>query len=217
MLKKDLNNIFINKNLLFILKKKDICDCIKINYFIKKNTYSSFKKLRYKELFFVLSKFENCFGTVPIIKKINVKIKNKKKKIFSLNYIYLSLIINSNLKLFFDLFFVKNVFFLMFENISKSTFFDYSQELNFAIPSKKYFINYKSLSFNFVLTSLFLNENMPVFLEKYKKKKVHFNFKFIFFGYNSKYVFNLFNTFIINYNKFLVFFYKYFRNKNIKI
>lgn len=217
MLNKNFNNVVLNKNLSFKFQKKKLCESVKINYFIKKNTYSSFKKFRYKELFFILSKFENYFGCLPCIKNINVRIKNKKKKIFSVNYVYISLIVNKNFKLFFDLFFIKNVFFTLFEIMSNTKFFDYSQELNFKIPNKKYQINCKSLSFNFIITSLYMNENMFKFLEKYKKKFFYFTFKLIFFGYNSKYILNFFNVFMINYSKFLIFYYKYFRNKLIRI
>lgn len=217
MIKKDFNNVILNKNLLFKLKKKKLFESVKVNYFIKKNTYSSFKKPRHKEFFYILSKFDSCFGKLPLIKNINVRVKSKKKKIFSVNYVYMSLIFNKNFKLFFDLFFIKNIYFTLFEITSSTKFFDYSQELNFRIPSKKYTINYKVLSFNFMLVLSYLNENILKFAEKYKKKKIYFNFKFIFFGYNSKYILNFFNTFIINYNKFLIFYYKYFRNKIIKI
>lgn len=218
MFKKEFNNITFNKNVVFKMKKENICSSMKINYFVKKNAYSSFKKARHKELFYVMMKFESCFGLVPQIKKINIKIKNKKKKVFSVNYIYMSLFINKNLKLFFDLFFVKNSLLLLFEIFSRNKFFNYSQELNFKQFYVKFLMNNNTLLFNFNLSSILLSENVLEILEKYKRNvELVFNVQFFFFGLNSKYILNFLNVFTINYNKLLIFFYKYFKNKIIRI
>lgn len=217
MLKKEFNSIIFNKKLVFKIKNENICKNIKINYFIKKNTYSSFKKIRHKELFFIMMKFESYFGFVPFVKRINIRIKNKKKKVFSLNFIYMSLIISNKFNLFFDLFFVKNSFFLLFENLSKNKHFDYSQEFDFKNLCKKYLLGHNVLSFNFNFGSIFLNENILEFFENYKRKNTKFSFKFVFFGLNSKYILNFLRVLIINYSKFILYYYKYFRNKTIKI
>lgn len=212
MLKIELSNITNSKNIIFKYKKSKLFKSCKINYFVKKDDYSRYFFYRKRELHYVLKKIENFFGVLPSIKKINVKIKNKKKKFLSTNYIYMGVDINNNFELFFYNFFIKNVYFSVFNIVYKNISYQYIQELFCNFFYKKYYFNYNVFSFK-LDTDLF---NLVTADISYLKRKV-FCFEINFFGKFSKYINNFVSVFFINFYKLILLYYKYFKNRSIKI
>ena len=210
----ELKNIIQNKNKVFSIYKQSMCKSIKINYYIKKNIKGKKRGNRFKQVYPVLFKFESLFGYFPVINSINIKVKNKKKKARSINFIYLSLLLNKNFCVILNMFFIKNVFSKVFSLIYKKKFFSYTEELGFINSIRCISVTFKRLTFRFNYNLLYSLENT---LYEYKQAYFNFNLNIIFLGDNCPYIFNILNVLAINLNKLLLFFYKYFRNRFIKI
>jgi len=213
------SNIDVKKKLVFIVEKKEIAKFVNIKYFYRKCSVKFFKKVS-SDFLYVFKKLETMTFSLPVFKTIVIRVRNKKKT-KKKQFLVLSSKCFNNFDSFINFILINNSYFIL--KLFKE--FDIKTKYLEEFLKKKYKktcvlqngnINfYKEFFYQYLIKDRI--KKPKNFIEK---KYVTFNSFVLNLSIYSNYFvyfYNLVSIIIMNEQKFVLFLYKYYRNKKIKI
>ena len=203
----------------FVIKKSRLAKSINLVYFCKKPN-NRFRKI-FSDFFFAMRRMEIISGTIPFFKKLFVRAKGKKKTKKKM-FVIIKCNFFINLENFLNFYLISEAYNNISDLIKVKKKYKYLQEFYKKRFISKHFLLKNSIIFidNFFIKNIitYKVKKSKNYLKKiFFKKDKSFILKVCVNSQYSKYFSKLFYLKLLNKHKILLFLYKYFRNKIIKI
>lgn len=211
--------INIKKKNYFIIKNNRLIKSISLMYFCKKSK-NRFRKI-FSDFFFVMRRIEIISGTLPFFKKLSIRAKGK-KKIKKKMFVIIKCNFFNNFEGFINFYLVNELYNNIAILVKTKKKYKYLQEFYKKNYLFKHILSKNSIMFidNFFIKNVIVNKikkSKSYFKKVILKKNKSFVLKICINGESSKFFSKLFYLKLLNQYKVLLFLYKYFRNKIIKI